>query len=106
MGIHGTISKTTKQTVTFAQPFLLPTLGEEQPAGSYLIEIDEELIQSLSFIAYKRVRTTIYLHAAGDAYVTGAATIDPRELEKALELDGEVSLRATDEGRPYNSLFR
>jgi len=84
------ISRTTKQIVTFAHPSNLPALGEEQPVGSYLLEIDEELIQSLSFPAYKRVRTTIYLHAAGDAYITGAATIDPRELEKALELDRQT----------------
>lgn len=80
-------TRITKQNVTFSRPFLLPTLGEEQPAGSYLIEIDEELIQSLSFIAYRRVRTTIYLHAAGDANITGAATIDARELEAALAAD-------------------
>jgi hypothetical protein len=95
--MRGILSCTTRKHVTFAHPFLLPTLGEEQPAGSYLVETDEELAQSLSFPAYKRVRTIIYLHAAGDAYVTGSASIDPGELESALERDGRT---ANTEGHP------
>ena len=50
-----------RSSVTFRHPFTLR--GEErlQPAGSYEIETVEEPILGLSFVAYRRVSTTIIL---------------------------------------------
>jgi hypothetical protein len=36
-------------------------MDKVQPAGTYAVDIDEELIEELSFLAYWRVATTIYL---------------------------------------------
>jgi hypothetical protein len=36
-------------------------LDEVQPPGTYAVNADEELIEGLSFLAYRRVATTIYL---------------------------------------------
>jgi hypothetical protein len=73
--------------VTFTRPFVLTALGAEQSAGDYTIETDEELLLEMSFPAYRRVATRIYLHAPGDDRITGIATIDPEELEEALVKD-------------------
>ena len=53
--------RTTRETVTFDHPFSLMAVDDLQPAGTYTIDIDEELIEGLSFLAYRRVATTIYL---------------------------------------------
>jgi len=47
--------------VTFDRPFSLSAVDEVQPAGTYAVEIDEELMEGLSVLAYRRVATTIYL---------------------------------------------
>jgi hypothetical protein len=53
--------RTAHETVTFDRPFSLSSVDEVQPAGTYTVVIDEELIEGLSFLAYRRVATTIYL---------------------------------------------
>ena len=53
--------RTTRETVTFAHSFSLYAVDDVQPAGTYTVDIDEELIEGLSFLAYRRVATTIYL---------------------------------------------
>lgn len=47
--------RTTTTTMAFAKPFLIGDEGETCPAGTYKVEIDEELMQGLSFPAYRRV---------------------------------------------------
>ena len=47
--------------VTFDRPFSLSAVDGVQPAGTYAVEIDEELMDGLSMLAYGRVATTIYL---------------------------------------------
>ena len=73
--------RTTRESITFDRPFSLSALDEVQPAGTYTVEIDEELIEGLSFLAYRRVATTIYLplRHGGEGSVQ-AVTVDPREL--------------------------
>jgi hypothetical protein len=55
-----------------------------QPAGTYMIDIDEELIEGLSFLAYRRVATTIYLplYQRNQGSVQ-AIRVDPQELAAA-----------------------
>ena len=76
--------RTTRESVTFDHPFSLAAVGEVQPACTYIVEIDEELIDGLSFLAYRRVATTIYLplHPRGPGSVQ-AVRVEPRELTAA-----------------------
>ena len=53
--------RTTSRTITFARPFSLDGLEETQPAGSYRVQTDEEPIEGLSFLAFRRVATVIFL---------------------------------------------
>ncbi len=53
--------RTSRRTVTFARPFLLRGIGGEQPAGTYLVETDEELIPGLSSLAWRRVASLMFL---------------------------------------------
>jgi hypothetical protein len=73
--------RTTRKTGTFDRPFSLAAVDEVQPAGTYTVEVDEELIEGLSFLAYRRVATTIYLPLGpGGAGSVQAVRVDPSEL--------------------------
>ena len=56
-------TRTTGKTVTFAHPFLLRGVDRTLPAGEYRVVTDEELIEGLSFPAYRRVSTMILVPA-------------------------------------------
>lgn len=82
-------TRTTTRTVTFTRPFELNGLDGVQPAGSYVVETDEELIDSLSFPVYRRIATWIHLPHAdersnGGLGMAQTALIDPDELDRSL----------------------
>jgi hypothetical protein len=80
--------RTSKKTVSFRRPFVLGGFDEVLPAGAYSVETDEELLEGISFPAYRRILTVIHLHAkSGHPGLTRALTIDPNELDAALERD-------------------
>ena len=62
-------SRTTSRTVKFAQPFKLDRDDDVFPAGDYLVETDEELIEGLSFPAWRRVATTMHVRRDGATQV-------------------------------------
>ena len=78
--------RTSRKSVTFTQPFSLSGFDEVQPAGTYTVETDEELLPGLSFPAYRRVATLMVLRSRGGAPVE-VANIDPLELQAAQERD-------------------
>ncbi len=86
-------TRTTKKTVTFTRPFSLGGFDGEQPAGCYSVETDEELLEDVTFCAYRRVATIMQLEAdsRGTAGVLQVAVIDPKELEAALAVDAAHS---------------
>ena len=80
--------RTNKRAVTFKRPFVLLSFDQELPAGEYQVETDEELLEGISFPAYRRILTTIHLHPTpGRPGETQALTVDPNELDAALDRD-------------------
>ena len=76
--------RTTRESITFDHPFSLTAVDKLQPAGTYAVDIDEELIEGLSFLAYRRVATTIYLPLVqGNHSSVQAIRVDPQELTAA-----------------------
>ena len=75
------------RTVVFTQPFVLDEIERELPAGSYIVEVEEEMLDGTSFVGYRRVgtRMTIPLPAGG-----GVETwlFRPDGLDAALKRDG------------------
>jgi hypothetical protein len=82
-------TRTTKRTVTFTRSFSLSGFDGEQPAGSYSVETDEELLDGVSFPAYRRLATMMQLDvkSVGPAGILQVAVIDPLQLEAALAAD-------------------
>jgi hypothetical protein len=83
-------ARTTETTVTFRRPFMLAAIEEVQPAGTYRIETDEELLEGLSFQVFHRVATMMHLPAmSGTGGRRQVITVDPADLAAALEADGK-----------------
>lgn len=82
------LTRTSRRTVTFSHPFVLTGVDGVQPAGTYTVETDEELVDGLSFPAYRRVATVILLPVrAGGTTLAQAATVNPLDLERAEQAD-------------------
>jgi hypothetical protein len=88
--------RVTHRVVTFLHAFTLEGVDGELPAGSYGIETIEEPIEGLSFLAYRRVSTTIALSSSGaTTHSRQVVTIDPRDLDAAEKQDAGRSTEAT-----------
>ena len=72
--------------MTFRHPFSLEGVDGILPAGDYRVLTDEELIDGLSFLAYRRVATLIFPLAIRPGS-SGMFTIDPQDIAAALERD-------------------
>jgi hypothetical protein len=87
--------RTIRKTVRFSFPFRVSGIDHALPAGSYVVETDEELLDGVSFAAYRRLETVIYLPGQpGSSVINTAAAIDPAELEAAMMRDIAASAGA------------
>jgi hypothetical protein len=83
-----TQQRTVRDTITFRHPFILHGFDEPLPAGTYTVETFEELIEGLSFNAYRRVETLLHLNPPpGQANLRQVIVIDPVVLEEARQRD-------------------
>jgi len=81
-------TRTTHRTVTFTRPFRLAEVNDELPAGDYVVETDEEAIDGVSFLAWRRVGTFMYLPSpTRNGTLTRTVMIDAAGLEDVLRQD-------------------
>jgi hypothetical protein len=83
------LTRSQRTTIVFRRPFAVKGLDRPQPASTYDVETEEELLEGLSFPAYRRVSTTITPRCQVPGMVLQAQLVDPAELEKALAADRE-----------------
>jgi hypothetical protein len=82
------MTRSTTLEVTFRYPFTLTGLEDAAPPGTYRVDIEEERIEGLSFLAHRRLATFIRLPVAGHGPgSTQSLLVDPKELERALARD-------------------
>jgi hypothetical protein len=80
--------RTTTRHVVFTRPFVLSGIAEEQPAGTYTVETDEEPIGRGPVTAYRRISTLIRLPGPpGSLVLEQIVDIDAAELAAAIEKD-------------------
>ncbi len=80
--------RTTDSFVTFRHPFSLRDVIGTQPPGTYQIETVELEIDGLSFVAFRRISTTITLPAMGSSGARRQfVEIDPADLAAAQQKD-------------------
>jgi len=100
-------TRTDKKTVTFRRPFVLGGFDEVLPAGTYRVETDEELLGGLSFPAYRRILTLVHLHPKPSRPgLTETLTVDPNELDAALERDQAPKDAPAGRGTHLDTLIR
>ena len=80
-------NRTRTETIVFRHPFRLRGWTLSQPAGTYAVETEEELVEGLSFPAWHRVSTTILRQAVSAGATIQQLTVDPLELAKAQAAD-------------------
>lgn len=83
--------RTQRSSVTFRHPVHLDGLDKPLPAGTYTVETDEEQIPGLSFIAYRRIQTTMIVPADTNSKAgRQVIVIEPRALQAALDRDADL----------------
>ena len=55
------IARITQSTVHFGAPFSLSGVGRVLPPGDYTLAEDDELVEGLPWLAYRRVAVFLYL---------------------------------------------
>jgi len=78
--------RTSEESVTFQRPFCLKGVDRLLPPADYRVVTDEELIEGVSFNAYRRVATVIFVPGPSGRG-TEMVTIEPSDLQAALERD-------------------
>lgn len=94
-------TRSTDSVVRFQHPFTLDGAERVLAPGEYLVVTEEDSIEGLSFLAYRRVSTLIFLPLQTDLSVPAQLghaasaemlTIDPKDLERALTADAAMPL--------------
>lgn len=94
------ITRSSRSTVTFSNAFTLPGYRDELPAGTYEVVVEEELLEGLSFAAYRRTAT--YLTVTGKGARTDWSELRPvteRDLEMALRRDQTTTISQMEDLR-------
>jgi len=80
-------TRTTHSVARFSGEFMLAGVDQMLPAGEYSIIMDEELIEGLSRMAYRRSGTFIEVPPASGRRELQRFKIGPDDLELALRRD-------------------
>jgi hypothetical protein len=79
-------TRTDRKTLTFKHPFCLKGIDRTLPAGAYQVITDEQSIEGLSFLAYRRLSTMMVVPDKQASSIE-MVTIDPLDLQAALDQD-------------------
>lgn len=81
--------RTSEMTVTFKRPFMLSCFDAPHPPGTYLVVMDDQEIDVLSFVAMRRISTNLHTPAIEDESPNRQIfAVDATELNAALWADG------------------
>lgn len=86
------LTRSTRSMVTFSNDFMIGDSQREFPPGTYEIVVEEELLQSLSFEAYRRTATYLIVKRRGSN--AGQKTMHmttQQDLEHAIACDRALS---------------
>jgi hypothetical protein len=81
-------TRTTREIVNFHYSFSVMEIGCPLPAGRYEVEVEEEKIEGLSFMAWRSVRTTLWPVEATNG-ISFALDVDAARLKAAIAADAQ-----------------
>jgi hypothetical protein len=76
--------RTTTETVIFRHPFRLAGFAHDEAPGIYTVEVEQEALDTLSFLGWRHIATSIRLRREG---ATECVPVDPLELSEARDRD-------------------
>ena len=79
-----------RETITFQHPFRIRGVDRLLPSGAYEIITDEEMIEGLSFPAFRRVATMIMVPAAAQNAAMEMVSIGSVDLSDAQRMDASA----------------
>lgn len=89
--------RSSRSTVTFSHAFALSGYPGELPAGDYEVVVEEELLQGLSFEAWRRTATYLMVRGKGaQAGRTEMRATTERDLNAALSRNQVVTQSDND----------
>jgi len=80
-----------RETITFRNPFRIKGVDRLLPPGAYEVITDEEMIEGLSFPAFRRVATMIMVPAATQNSAMEMVSIGSVDLADAQHADASMS---------------
>ena len=87
-------------TVLFTRPFFLRKINRELPAGSYVVETEEESLDGVSALSYRRVEMRLFVPRIVGKSDAEMWIISPGEFDAALALDREPPSPAREPDAP------
>jgi hypothetical protein len=79
-----------RETVTFKHPFRIRGIDRLLPAGAYEVITDEEMIEGLSFAAFRRIATMIVVPAPATRLAMEMIPIGSVDLSDAQRIDAST----------------
>jgi hypothetical protein len=79
-----------RETITFQHPFRIRGIDRLLPPGAYEVVTDEEMIEGLSFAAFRRVATMITVPAAPRSSTMEVFSIGSVDLSDAQRIDASA----------------
>lgn len=84
-------SRTRTETITFRHPFRLTSHPGLMPAGRYTMVVEEEMVDGLSFAAWRRMGTTITPQGVPAGRLLQSWPVVATELDAALATDARAA---------------
>lgn len=84
-------ARTRTETITFRHAFRLKSASATLPAGPYTMHVEEEMIDGLSFPAWRRTMATITPQGLAAGRLLQSWPVLPDELEAALAADSKAT---------------
>lgn len=84
-------TRSRRETITFQHPFQIRGIDRLLPPGDYEIITDEEMIEGLSFPAFRRVATMILVPAVAQNSAMEMISIGSVDLSDAQRIDASAS---------------
>ena len=80
-----------REVVTFKHAFQIRGIDRQLPAGEYEVITDEEMIEGLSFAAYRRIATMIIVPATAPRGSTEMVSLGSVDLSDAQRIDASAA---------------
>ena len=84
-------TRSRRETIIFQHPFRIKGIDRLLPAGAYEVITDEEMIEGLSFPAFRRIATMIMVPAVAQNATMEMVSIGSVDLADAQHADASVS---------------